>query len=100
MSNKQFQERLRRLLEKLSYESVEKEYISPTRDVYDVGYVFESVNSAEQAITELFADVVRSGKPEKMKFEDGLNDATHFYSKALDQYQASLLAIVQPEERL
>lgn len=41
---------LRKVLERLSYESVEAQYLDPATDVHDIGYVYEAVNRAEQAL--------------------------------------------------
>src|SRR5574344_1036116 len=46
---------------------------------------------AKQAITSLIKELVAEAKPEAFKFDDGQNDATHFYNKAVSEYEQNLL---------
>ena len=60
-------------------------------------YKVISVIEAKQAITSLIKELVADAKPEKFKFDDGQNDATHFYNKAVSEYQQNLLKALSKE---
>ena len=47
----------------------------------------EAIDKAKQQI----AQAIEDAKPEEFKFEDGKNDATHFFNKAIEEYHQNLL---------
>lgn len=49
----------------------------------------EKYTTFDQAKKEI-AQAIEDAKPEKFKFEDGNNDATHFFNKAIEEYHQNL----------
>ena len=50
---------------------------------------------AKQAITSLIKELVAEAKPEVRVFDDGINDATYFQQKIVDQFEQNLLKALE-----
>ena len=50
---------------------------------------------AKQAITSLTKELVAEAKPEVRVFDDGMNDATYFQQKIVDQFEQNLLKALE-----
>lgn len=48
-------------------------------------------DKAKQALTSLIKELVAEAKPEVRVFDDGINDATYFQQKIVDQFEQNLL---------
>ena len=48
-------------------------------------------DKAKQALTSLIKELVAEAKPEVRVFDDGINDATNFQQKIVDQFEQNLL---------
>jgi len=55
-----------------------------------------SVNDGfKQELLALIKELVEEAKPGAFKFDDGQNDATHFYNKAIDEFEQNLLKALE-----
>ena len=52
-------------------------------------------SEAKQAITSLIKELVAEAKPEVRVFDDGMNDATYFQQKIVDQFEQNLLKALE-----
>ena len=50
---------------------------------------------AKQAITSLIKELVAEAKPEIKVFDDGINDATYFQEKKVNEYHTNLLKALE-----
>ena len=57
----------------------------------------EMIEEAKNKAKQQIAQAIEDAKPEKFKFDDGQNDATHFYNKAVSEYQQNLLKALSKE---
>lgn len=79
-------EALRVFAKKVAFNAVTKQVGS--KELYVPS---KPLDDAKAEIIKLFEQTVESAKPEAFKFDDGQNDATHFYNKAVSEYQQNLL---------
>ena len=49
----------------------------------------------KQSITSLIKELVAEAKPEVRVFDDGMNDATYFQQKIVDQFEQNLLKALE-----
>lgn len=54
-----------------------------------------TLSEAKQAITSLIKELVAEAKPEVRVFDDGINDATYFQQKIVDQFEQNLLKALE-----
>jgi len=71
----------------------EKSADSDSRLGYVDAYVF--AQEAKQALTSLIKELVAEAKPEVRVFDDGINDATYFQQKIVDQFEQNLLKALE-----
>lgn len=50
---------------------------------------------AKQALTSLIKELVAEAKPEIKVFDDGINDATYFQEKKVNEYHTNLLKALE-----
>ena len=50
---------------------------------------------AKQAITSLYKELVAEAMPEIKVFDDGINDATYFQEKKVNEYHTNLLKALE-----
>ena len=50
---------------------------------------------AKQALTSLIKELVTEAKPEIKVFDDGINDATYFQEKKVNEYHTNLLKALE-----
>ena len=50
----------------------------------------EMIEEAKNKAKQQIAQAIEDAKPDKFKFEDGKNDATHFFNKAIEEYHQNL----------
>ena len=53
------------------------------------------ISELKQAITSLIKELVAEAKPEVRVFDDGINDATYFQQKIVDQFEQNLLKALE-----
>ena len=71
---------------------VENYGVSASTDGFDKA---DSRAKAKQALTSLIKELVAEAKPEVRVFDDGINDATYFQQKIVDQFEQNLLKALE-----
>lgn len=55
----------------------------------------KNIAQAKAAITSLIKELVAEAKPEIKVFDDGINDATYFQEKKVNEYHTNLLKALE-----
>ena len=63
-------------------------------DEYNIKNTYTE-SEAKQSITSLIKELVAGAKPEIKVFGDGINDATYFQQKIVDQFEQNLLKALE-----